>query len=236
MKTIVAIGGGEIGRVKTLEDGSEKQYPIETIKIDKEIIRLSGKKIPNMLFIGTAMNETPSYFEAVKNHFSGRLGCNLSELKLLDDELSYKEISDKVLSADIVYVGGGDTIFLLDVWKEKGIDKLLKQAYEKGIILSGLSAGACCWFDWADNFDYEDNDGFEAKLYPGIGLISGIATPHYEETPESEKEIVKDLLNKKGGQDIFALDNCSAVIFEDGKPRFMSSQKGKSGRLIELEV
>jgi dipeptidase E len=236
MKTIVAIGGGEIGRVKVLDDGSEIQYPIETMAIDEEILRLSGEDTPKLLFVGTAYKEIEGYFEAVNNHFGGRLGCEVSELKLLDDQLSYEEISEKILSSDIVYVGGGDTIFLLDVWKKKGVDKIMKQAYDNGVVLSGLSAGACCWFDWADNLDHQEAEGFKAKLYPGVGLISGVVTPHYEEVPDDEKTIVNSLAREKDDTKIYALDNCSAVIFEDDKCRFISSQNGKSGRLIKKEV
>ena len=50
--------------------------------------------------------------------------------------------------SDIIYVGGGNTLKMMKVWKKTGVDKMLKQAYEKGIVLSGLSAGSICWFRW----------------------------------------------------------------------------------------
>jgi dipeptidase E len=71
MKKIVAIGGGEIGK---------PGYPVETTKIDKEILRLTGKKSPRLLFIPTASDDSELYFETVKKHFGKRLGCTTDVL------------------------------------------------------------------------------------------------------------------------------------------------------------
>ena len=97
MRKIIAIGGGEIGR---------PGYPVETTKIDKEIIKLTGKQNPKLLFIPTASSDSDGYFETVQKHFGKRLGCKVDVLWLIKENPSYKEVEEKVMSSDIVYVGG----------------------------------------------------------------------------------------------------------------------------------
>ena len=88
MKKIVAIGGGKIG---------QPGYPVETTKIDKEIIRLTGKKNPRLLFIPTASSDSESYFKVVKKHFGKRLGCKTDVLYLRADySLEYGNIAKLV--------------------------------------------------------------------------------------------------------------------------------------------
>ena len=97
---IVAIGGGEIGR---------PGYPVETTKIDKEIIKLSGKKKPRVLFIPTASSDSEGYVEVLNKHFGKRLKCKTDVLYLIKEKLTKKQIKEKVFNTDIVYVGGGNT-------------------------------------------------------------------------------------------------------------------------------
>ena len=139
MGKIVAIGGGEIGR---------SGYPVETTEIDQEIIRLSGKSKPRMLFIPTASSDSESYYNVVKNHFGTSLSCKVDVLYLLVNKPSRKEIEEKILSSDIIYVGGGNTLKMMKLWRKLGVDRLLKAAYDKGTVLCGLSAGAICWFEY----------------------------------------------------------------------------------------
>src|SRR3989344_2508736 len=124
MKKIIAIGGGEIGR---------PGYPVETTKIDKEIIALTGKTNPRLLFIPTASSDSELYYETVKKHFGKTLGCKTDVLYLINKDLSKKEIEQKIFGADIIYVGGGNTLKMMKVWRAIGVDKILKQAYERGI-------------------------------------------------------------------------------------------------------
>ncbi len=104
MKKLVCIGGGEIPRYK---DGV--LLPYETKEIDEEIVRLSNKSNPNLLFISIASSNPDEYFKGIKNVFS-KLGCNVSHL---DINKSYDEIKDSILNTDIIYVGGGNTKHLM---------------------------------------------------------------------------------------------------------------------------
>ena len=223
-KIIVAIGGGEIGREKILKDGAIKKYPFETLSIDRGIIKLSGKKKPKLLLIHTASKEAVSYEIAVKNYFGKKLGCEISVLSILNGNLSQKEINHKILSSDIIYVGGGDTHFMLSEWKKYGVDIALKKAYENGIILSGISAGAICWFDF-----FHDH----GKIGKGLGMISGGAKPHWDDLSKEEKNALMTVFSNLE-QNFWALDNRSAVVFKNGVPTSISSKATKQAKLIKI--
>src|ERR1700691_176496 len=128
-RAIVAIGGGDI-RTRG------------TAAIDREIIRLSNKKIPRLLFIPTASSDSEMYWKHVDEYFGGFLKCKTDVLFLIREQPSREQIRKKIQSADIVYVGGGNTLLMMRVWRRLGVDKLLKAAYERGTVLSGISAGA----------------------------------------------------------------------------------------------
>src|SRR5579859_5078426 len=133
-KAIVAIGGGVI-RTRG------------TASIDREIIRLTNKKYPRLLFIPTASSDSERYWKHVQEYFGGFLKCKTDVLLLLGGRVSKRDIEKKIRWADIVYVGGGNTLLMMRVWRRLGVDELLKSAYENGTVLSGISAGSICWFD-----------------------------------------------------------------------------------------
>ena len=187
MKTIIAIGGGEIGR---------PGYPIETTKIDKEIIKSTGKKNPKLLFIPTASCDSESYYKTVKKHFGQRLGCKTDALYLISKKLNKKEIEEKIFQSDIIYVGGGNTLKMMKIWRKTGVDKILKEAYKKGIILSGISAGSICWFKWG-NSDSKKFNNSEANLIrvSGLNLINALHCPHYD-IEKDRKSGLKNMMKK----------------------------------------
>ncbi len=214
MKKIIAIGGGEIGR---------PGYPIETTKIDKEIIKLTGKKNPKLLFIPTASSDSESYSEIVKKYFGKKLGCKVDVLYLIKEKLSKKEIEKKVFDSDIVYVGGGNTLKMMKVWRKNGLDKILKQAYKKGIVLSGLSAGSICWFKWGNSDSKKlANPMTDAIKVSGLGLINALHCPHYD-IEENRKADLKKMMKKTSGIAI-AIDNCCALEIINDKYRIVDSK------------
>ena len=164
MKKIVAIGGGEIG---------SPGYPVETTEIDKEIIRLTGKKSPRVLFIPTASSDSEGYYETARRHFGERLGCKMEVLWLIKEKPSRAEIEQKVMSSDIVYVGGGDTLKMIRIWRSYGLDGILKKAWDKGTVLSGLSSGSICWFRYgtSDSRRFNNPDADLIKVEAGSSLF-----------------------------------------------------------------
>lgn len=164
---IVAIGGGEIRNR-------------ETLAIDTFIRDLSGKQSPNFLFIPTASHDASVYCDIVREVYGRELGCRYDDLKVMDGALTREMISEKIEAADIIYVGGGNTDFMLHVWKHLEIDKQLISAGERGAILGGVSAGAICWFDQghSDSESFSDNPDWNYTSVKGLGLIPAMGCPH----------------------------------------------------------
>lgn len=216
MGKLVCIGGGEVPRMK---DGV--RLPYETREIDEEIVRLSNKKNPNLLFIGTASSHSEEYFSVIKKIFED-LGCTVSNLDLLGKDIDIETVKEDIFGTDIIYVGGGNTKFMIEKWRELGVDKILQQAYEKGIVCSGLSAGSYCWFRY--NYD----------LLEGIGVINAINCVHYEQKGKEAREKFYQVIQQKQ-LDGIALDNCVALEIVDGQCKIIKSNKDKNAYRITYQ-
>ena len=129
-RKIVAIGGGGNGRIKS--DGT--QSPYETREIDSEIIRLTGKKKPNFLFIGHAQiepSQEQGYFNTMKAIYGDIFGCECKTIKKSELKTDINKAQELVNWADIIYKGGGDTKGMVELWVETGFDKILRDAMFK---------------------------------------------------------------------------------------------------------
>jgi dipeptidase E len=221
MKKLIAIGGGEIGR---------KGFRPETTAIDKEIIRLSGKAKPKVLFVPTASGDAPGYVESFEKHYGGRLNCHVDSLHLIGGTIAKKRIEEQIRAADIIYVGGGNTLKMMTLWRKLGVDKLLERAHRDGTVLSGLSAGCNCWFRQGNS----DSRRFVGKhdntliKVTGMGLVDALVCPHYDiEKPRQQS--LKQMMRSTPGVAI-ALDNCAAIEVVDDRYRIITSSKGACAR------
>jgi len=224
MGKIVVIGGGEIGR---------PGYPVETTKIDKEIIKLTNKSKPKLLFIPTASSDSELYVNCVNKHFGKRLGCKVDALYLLNKKK--ENIADKILNSDIIYVGGGNTLKMMKRWHLLGVDKLLKKAYKKNIVLSGLSAGGICWFEYghSDSMSFYNPNSWKYIRVKGLGLIKGIHCPHFDSATKQKKRRKEFMEFMKKYSDIgIAIDNCCAIEFVDKKYKVISAKNNANAYKI----
>ncbi len=212
-RVIVAIGGGEI------KDKS-------TLPIDREIAAMvyasaEGRR-PNALFVGTASHDYMPYFNSFRKTYTSELGMKADVAMTVFKKTEYARLEEKFALADLVYVGGGDTLFMLESWKESGILPLVKDAYERGVIIAGLSAGAICWFEeiYTDS-RMAGREGY--SLCRGMGWLKGTACPHYNLRRG-------DFLSAVKGTGVKALaveDNC-AVVFENERPVRVLSSGGRA--------
>jgi dipeptidase E len=206
-KTVVAIGGGVI-RTRG------------TAAIDREIIRLSGKKHPKLLFIPTASSDAERYWQRVQTYFGGFLKCKTDVLLLLREKPSNEQIAKKIRWADVIYVGGGNTLLMMRIWRRLGVDRMLKSACESGTVLSGISAGSICWFDsgHSDSMSFYNPRKWKYINVRGLGLIKGIHCPHYNSQTRGvpRRKDFQELIRRAGGTGIAIENNC-AVVFLDGR-------------------
>jgi len=210
-KKIVAIGGGGFTHES---DGT----------LDQFFLNQCIKKKIKLGFLATASKDDVKKIRLFYKRFENR-NIDLSHFNLSHQISGF---SSWLLSKDIIYVGGGNTSYMLDVWNKNSLDKVFKKAYENGIILAGVSAGAACWFDWI----LSDSVGQGLKPLKGISLISGSCTPHSSE----EKRITQFELNIKNGElpPGLAIDDGVAVLFIDGKPsEVYSSRKNHKAYFID---
>jgi len=228
MGKIIAIGGGEIGRPKEEGDG---YYPIETTSIDTEILRLTNKKNPTLLFIPTASYDSQNYYEVVKKHFTNLGFSSVTPLYLSDKSLTRKHIENIILSHDAIYVGGGNTLRMMNVWRKMGIDKVLKLAHERGIVLSGLSAGSICWFSYGNSDSRKFSSGSDKLIkVAGLGLIDALHCPHYDAELHRQADLKR--MMKTTPKVAIALDNCAALEVVDNTFRVIKSKPSAKARKI----
>ncbi len=215
MGKIVAIAGGSIGYRSTPN----------TIPLEREIIRLTGKKHPTLLLIPTASKDSPSYFDVVQKHFGKRLGCRTDVLYLLGKRYARSELEKRILGSDIIYVGGGNTKYMLTVWRKAGLDILLRKAYQKGIVLSGVSAGAGCWFQYLNSDSLKiatHNKKAPFIRVKALGLIPAFFCPHYNEP--GRRSSVKAMAQKYRTP-IIGLENRTALVVADNQFKILSAHK-----------
>lgn len=217
MRKLIAVGGG---------DDAPGDFPKKGVFIfDKEIVKLSGKKNPRFLFIGTATKDWQGYADVIKSYFGKRLGCEIDVLRVVSEKTSAKVIKDKISHADIIYVGGGNTLYLIKKWKSLGIDKLLFQAYKKGTVMAGLSAGAICWFRYgtSDSRMLTDPNFKEYIRVSGLGWFNLTLSPHHQKEKKRKASLIKQI-NKHGGVGL-ALDDWAAIEVLDDKFRIIATKK-----------
>ncbi|MDA7465910.1 peptidase E [Candidatus Pelagibacter ubique] len=210
-KKIIAIGGG--GFTHESDD-----------TLDQFFLDQCSKKKIKLGFLATASKDDVKKISIFYKKFENK-NLELSHFNLTQ---KIDGFSSWILNKDIIYVGGGNTSFMLDIWRKNSLDKIFKKAYENGIVLAGVSAGAGCWFDWI----LSDSVGPGLKPLKGISLISGSCTPHSSE----EKRINQFELNIKNGElpPGLAIDDGVAVLFIDGKPsEVYSSRKNHKAYFID---
>jgi dipeptidase E len=133
---------------------------------------------PRILFLPTASGDTTAQIEAFHARYGERF-CRPEHLSLFRLHELRRPLAEVVLEQDIVYVGGGSMRNLLAIWRAHGLDELLMQAWRRGIVLAGISAGAMCWFEGG----VTRSSGSPEPL-AGLGVLSGSLTVHADGEPE----------------------------------------------------
>ena len=215
MKVIVPIGGGEISLRSTIE-------------IDKYIVSLVNKETKKVLFIPTASGDMPSYIERFTNLYK-ELGCEVDSLLLSKTE-NDNLIRSKIFSSDIIYIGGGNTARMMRIFKRTHVNEYLKLSYERGIILTGLSAGAMAYFTngYSDS-NRSTNPEASLCLVKCLDLIPYCFCPHYN---EEERKSFDEFVVKKGFNGLALEDNVALVVIDDKIQGVIKSNTNNTGYYI----
>jgi peptidase E len=175
----------------------------------KFLIELTRKSKPNVCFLPTASGDGPDYIAAFYARYTSDL-CEASHLSLFNRTIP--DLRTFLLEKDIIYVGGGNTANMFAIWRVHGVDAILKEAYDRGVVMCGTSAGSLCWFDGGVT------DSFSPDLDPindGLGIIKGSNCPHYNSEANRQPQYHKFLLG--GLASGYAADDGAALHFVDGQ-------------------
>ena len=170
---IVALGGGGF----SMEQGN----PL----LDDYVLSLTGSKRPRVCFLPTASGDADHYVVRFYRRFSP--GCEASHVSLFRRDQGTGGVEDDLathlLAQDLIYVGGGNVVSMLGAWRAHGLDAVLRQAWRKGVVLCGPSAGSLCWFA-------ESLSAFHGapRRVRGLGLLPYSNCVHYDAEPARRAE------------------------------------------------
>jgi dipeptidase E len=176
--------------------------------LDEFVLSLARSSRPRVCFLPTASGDADSYTVRFYRAFAA-LDCRPSDLRLFDRGVL--DLESFVCAQDVIYVGGGNTANLLAVWRTHGIDRLLRRAWEEGVVLCGLSAGMNCWFTQS----VTDSFGVSrlAPLHDGLGLLPGSCCPHYDGQAQRRPTFHR-LISVGELTDGWAADDGAALVFD----------------------
>lgn len=214
-RQIIALGGGGFS------DGRRGRG------LDEYIVEQSNNARPRVCFIPTASGDSTIYIDRFHKAFA-KLGARTSHLTLFAPQKTKSGFGDFLAGQDIIYVGGGNTRNLLILWKAWGISSALRSAYESGVVIAGISAGALCWFQSGLTDSYP---GRLAAL-AALGWLRGSFCPHFDSEPK-RKPIYRRLIYSGELPGGYAVDDGVALHFVNEKfSRAVRARKNAAARLI----
>lgn len=213
-RQIVALGGGGF-----------REEP-DNLVLDRFILELAHKKRPKICFVGAASGDSSDYIERFYRSMS-ELNCEPTHLSLFNPPRT--SIRDFILTQNVISVGGGNTknfMYLCQAWE---LDRILKEAYELGIVLSGMSAGSLCWFEEGIT------DSITGKLLPinCLGFLPGSNCVHYD---HAGRRSAYHLFIKNGMTPGYACDDGVALhAFNGVVEKFVSSRPSARAYKVYVE-
>jgi len=177
--------------------------------LDRYVLEATGKARPRVCFVPTAAGDAVGYVDRFAEAFPEEL-CERTWLSLFSRKVD--NLAEFLGEQDLVYVGGGNTVNLLAVWRAQGLDRVLREVLAAGTIFCGVSAGALCWFERGIT------DSYSPDLKPltnGLGLLPGAFCPHYD-SDWRRPDLFDDFVRAYGGPALAAEDGV-ALHFRDGE-------------------
>jgi peptidase E len=218
LPTIVAMGGGGF------------QMPPDNGRLDAFLFALaterSGRERPRICFIPTAAADD----DGAVARFYGAFARSADASHLALFSRTVEDVDAFLLDQDLVFIGGGNTVNMLAIWRQHGVDRALVAAWQAGVVMSGMSAGGVCWFEGFTT------DSFGPTLRPvrdGLSVLRGSFIPHYhgeaQRLPLYHRLVADGTL--PGG---YGVDDGAALVFHETELReVVSSQEGAAAYRVE---
>jgi peptidase E len=193
-RRILAMGGGGF----TMDERSQA--------LDRLVLTLTGKPVPKICFLPTASGDPREQATRFYERF-GAWPCEPSILSLFHLGRDRIDPRRHLLAQDAIYVGGGSMRNMLAIWREHGVDAAMRQAWEEGIVLAGLSAGAMCWFEGGITM----SGGAPASV-AGLGFLAGSMSVHLDSEPE-RRLVYRQAIASGGLPYGYGVDDGAGLVF-----------------------
>jgi dipeptidase E len=214
-----------LSRIIALGGGGFSMEP-DNLALDRYILKQSGKDHPKVCFLPTASGDSLDYIVRFYAAFT-TLNCEPSHLNLIHP--STADLENFILEKDVLYVSGGNTRSMLAIWRGWGVVDILQTAWQNGVLLAGISAGAICWFEQGIT---DSVPGRLSKL-DCLGFLPGSCCPHYDGEPERRPTFHRLIA---GDQILpgYGIDDGAAMHFADGELfRVVSSRPQATAFFLE---
>jgi dipeptidase E len=214
-RRIIAIGGGGFLMERT------------TSQLDEYFVSATNVRRPRVCFISTAAGDPELMIARYYKAFS-KLGCRTSHLSFFRkpsrNAIALNRFEKDLLAQDAIYVGGGNTRSMLAVWRDWGLDRILRKSWQSGVLLGGMSAGAICWFEYGAT---------DSLLGPGrssplrcLGFLPGSCSPHFDGEPHRRADF-RRLISEGELPPGIGIDDGAAVLFNG--PSIVEVVSNRSG-------
>jgi len=213
-KQIIAIGGGGFYRDP------------ENLALERYALHQCGAANPRVCFMPTASGEPDHYVASFYAAFL-KLGCRPSVLTFFKRTPDLRAL---LLNQDVIYVGGGNTKSLLALWRDWGVIEILREAWQSGVVLTGVSAGAICWFEQGLTDSFSDH----LRALDGLGFLPGSCCPHYDGEAQRRPSLHKLLVSGEISAGV-AIEDWTGVHFIGGDIYKVISAK-RGARAYSLRV
>ncbi len=209
---LIAMGGGG--------------FSMDDARLDQYIVQRAGKSQPKICFLPQAGGEDDFYIVRFYRACLD-LGGAPSHLSLFRPHTA--DIADFLLAQDVIYVGGGNTKSMLALWREWELDTILRQAWQQGTVLAGVSAGASCWFEQG----LTDSIHNQLNPLPCLEFLPGSCAPHYDGEAQRRPRFHK-LIASGAMQPGYGIDDYAALHFIDGDlHEVVASREGATAYRVE---
>lgn len=224
VRRIMGTSGGFVAR-----DRWDVSKPGATVL---RMLELTKKERPRFCFIHTASGDNAGYlarsYEAMTD-----MGCDVTHLQLFTQP--NVPIREHILKSDAIWVGGGSVANLLALWRLHELDVVLREAYENGVILGGVSAGSLCWHQGGPT----DSFGPELQTVTnGLGFLPFGNAVHFDSEAQ-RRPLAHELIKNETFKAIYATDDGVGILYEDEVPIEVITDKpgsadGPSAYLIKM--
>jgi len=198
---------------------------------------LTGKKRPRLCYLPTASADSPSGTIMWFRNCAALDVTPFVQESFIASPRQTQGWDEVLLSMDGIVASGGNTLNQQAIWKAQGIDVVLKEAWDRGIVLGGASAGSLCWFEEGTT----DSRPKQLSTVKCLGFLKGSHSPHYDREPE-RRPLYQKLIGSGEMKPGYACDNDAGIYFEDNEVKRVVSTRADakvyyvsvvSGKVVE---